>query len=457
MESQSINTRLNKFSWALAAILFLPLLFTKGMFFDGLTYASIARNLELGLGTWFEPHYTLGLHNTFYEHPPLSFIMHSVLYRLFGDHFWVDRLYPYIFYGISVLIIRRLWALHVPAAHRAWIPQLMFTLTPTVIWVHQHNMLEAPLGALTLITVWLMVEGSMRGKHWWSAIAAITLIAAAHIKGPVGLFPLITLPLIAVLYPEYRKNAFVGLTVFSITSGFVISLLVFYLPGYENNIMQYLDQQVLATLSGARGQSGSVLGSLWTLTKQLWVPVALFIVFRIKGGKEFQFNKHVLFFFTIALSATVPFLFLDKQHHYYFAPSMVYWMFAFAVLYQQHPWPWSFKRKKLTARMAYINMLLWVVAVVLALVYSKGVAQDRWLYKDLDAIAEVTGENVQIYAPDHMTDWRAQAYAQRYFRMSFMNNPDGCDYSILESDHKTVQGLVELRGDWILTKKAGTH
>ena len=34
--SHIINYRLKQFSWAVAAVLLLPLLFTQGMFFDGL-------------------------------------------------------------------------------------------------------------------------------------------------------------------------------------------------------------------------------------------------------------------------------------------------------------------------------------------------------------------------------------------------------------------------------------
>ena len=100
--SHIINYRLNQFSWAIAALLLLPLLFTKGMFFDGLTYASIARNINEGVGTLWVPSYTPTIHPEFYEHPPFSFGLHSIFYRLFGDEPWVDRIYPYTMYGLSV-------------------------------------------------------------------------------------------------------------------------------------------------------------------------------------------------------------------------------------------------------------------------------------------------------------------------------------------------------------------
>ena len=145
--SHIINYRLNQFSWAVAAVLLLPLLFTQGMFFDGLTFAAIARNLNEGVGQFWSPQYTPFVHPEYYEHPPFSFAIHSIYYRLFGDQPWVDRFYAYTLYGLSILMIRRIWALLIPSGHRGWIPQLLWTLTPTVLWVHQNNLLEAPLNA----------------------------------------------------------------------------------------------------------------------------------------------------------------------------------------------------------------------------------------------------------------------------------------------------------------------
>ena len=48
--------------WLLLIGLFLILvsksLLTEGMFFDGVTYASISRNMAEGQGTFWNPHYT---------------------------------------------------------------------------------------------------------------------------------------------------------------------------------------------------------------------------------------------------------------------------------------------------------------------------------------------------------------------------------------------------------------
>ena len=54
--------------------LFLPRIVTEGQFVDGLTYASVSRNLAEGYGTWWQPWGSVWFgQQIFYEHPPLLF------------------------------------------------------------------------------------------------------------------------------------------------------------------------------------------------------------------------------------------------------------------------------------------------------------------------------------------------------------------------------------------------
>ena len=50
-----------------------PRLAHRGMFVDGVTYASIARNLAEGRGTFWTPSYTATIYPQFHDHPPLGF------------------------------------------------------------------------------------------------------------------------------------------------------------------------------------------------------------------------------------------------------------------------------------------------------------------------------------------------------------------------------------------------
>jgi len=87
----------------------LPRLAHRGMFLDGLTYASIARNLAEGRGRFWEPSYTATIYPVFHEHPPLGFWLESLYFRAFGDHWWVERLYCATAAVAIALLVARIW------------------------------------------------------------------------------------------------------------------------------------------------------------------------------------------------------------------------------------------------------------------------------------------------------------------------------------------------------------
>lgn len=414
--SHIINYRLNQFSWALAAVLLLPLLFTQGMFFDGLTFSTIARNLNEGIGQFWSPQYTPFVHPEYYEHPPFSFAIHSVYYRLFGDQPWVDRFYAYTLYGLSILIIRRIWALLIPSGHRSWIPQLLWTLTPTVLWVHQNNILEAPLNAAALAVVWLLIEGTWKKNYFWSALAGILFFIALGIKGPVALFPLIVLPLVAVLYKEYRTNALISAIVMILSSSILFTYFYTYVPDFAKFFEGYLNQQLLPSLRGLRGAESSVLLSLLELAKQLLLPTIVLIILAWRRGGKYPLRRESILMFIVAICATVPFLFLHRQEHYYFMPSMAYWMLAFGMLYEQAPWPWGINRKRWVNYISLSNLTLWIVAIILTLYFSKSPSRDKHTIKAYHNMA--SDFKLQVVQVRDLNDfWKDNAIASRYNKL----------------------------------------
>jgi 4-amino-4-deoxy-L-arabinose transferase-like glycosyltransferase len=73
------------FSVSVYLICTLPRLLSYGMFRDGLTYSSIARNMAEGVGAFWSPYYTATLYPQFYEHPPFAFWLQSLAFRVFGE------------------------------------------------------------------------------------------------------------------------------------------------------------------------------------------------------------------------------------------------------------------------------------------------------------------------------------------------------------------------------------
>ena len=93
---------------ALAAAI-VPRLAQRGMFVDGVTYASIARNLSEGRGSFWSPSYTATVYPQFHEHPPFGFWLQSWWFRVLGDHLFVERAYSLAAAIGTALLIALIW------------------------------------------------------------------------------------------------------------------------------------------------------------------------------------------------------------------------------------------------------------------------------------------------------------------------------------------------------------
>ena len=116
------------------------------MFHDGVTYATISRNLSIGLGQWWKPYYTATLHPEFYEHPPLVFVIQSFFFTLFGDHYLVEKFYSFTTMLLSLISVVCLWSYLTEEEDNfrryTWLPILLWLAMPRWQWAYQNNILE---------------------------------------------------------------------------------------------------------------------------------------------------------------------------------------------------------------------------------------------------------------------------------------------------------------------------
>jgi len=88
----------------------------------------------------------------------------------------------------------------------------------------------------------------MKKNYFWSILAGIVFFFSLGIKGPVSLFPLMTLPIMATLYAERRKAALVSMSVMIIVFSTIFSYFYLYQPAFESFFSTYLDRQLLPTI-----------------------------------------------------------------------------------------------------------------------------------------------------------------------------------------------------------------
>jgi 4-amino-4-deoxy-L-arabinose transferase-like glycosyltransferase len=312
--AQSDRSSLAITGWLLTAALIafriLPGLAQPGMFFDGVTYATISRNLAIGVGDLAHPCLVPG-DAGFYDSPPLGFLLESGFFRALGDHYWVEKLYSALTglttAALIVAIWRRLVGNRDELRRLSWLPVALWVAVPGWGWMYSNNMLENTLGLFAVLAVYAILRATAMSDgnestlarsasegerpvtripslarrasvFAWLFVGAAAIAAAVLSKGPVGLYPLAT-PLVA--YVTLRRQTLVRAVaenVALVALFFGIIWLVYLLPGAGAYYDKYLHGQVLAAMQGRREVVNSILGRfdiLWKVAQQVILPLAI--------------------------------------------------------------------------------------------------------------------------------------------------------------------------------------
>ena len=194
------------------------------------------------------------------------------------------------------------------------------------------------------------------------------------------------------------------------------------MPDFTKFFEGYVNKQLMPTLRGLREQAGSVSDSLWTIVKQFIIPIVVLSILVIRKKASYKMRRESVFFFIIGLCATLPFLFMDRQHHYYFMPALTYWILGFAILMEQNPWPWGIQRKKWVIRLKITNLSMWVLAIGLSLYFSKSPSRDKHAIKAMKVISiDYPESSIQVaHLP---SQWKWAAIAARYEKIQLCEAP----------------------------------
>ena len=437
-QTRSNNTPFWLFLIGLFLILVSKSLLTEGMFFDGVTYASISRNMAEGQGTFWNPHYTQTLYPEFRQHPPLALGMEALVFKVLGDHWWVEKAYSVLTFLLSGLFIALIWKRTTNNIRWAWLPLLFWLTMPLVTWSATNNLLENTMSVFVLLSVYLMIVSYQRNHKFWLFLSAVALLLAFLSKGFTGLFPLV-FPILYCAFDQKRKwiqgpiDSLILLVSLAIFAG--IMFLVF--PASWSYIKEYIQLQVInGGLHEATVSSRFYI--VFSLLLQLIVPLLMVITLVIlktknKDNKKiFEFPPDKVWFYIfliLGLLGVLPIMVSVKQRDFYMLAALPFFALACGHITIAEVNTLMLKitpnlRKWLTLGTSCILLL----GIVLNLVHIGKYGCDEALIEEVkNQIEKADGTKMIEIFPDEYTQWAKHAYYMRYGKISLsptdkMNN-----------------------------------
>lgn len=222
-------------------------LFSNGMFLDGLIYSTVSKNLADGLGTFWNPHFTVTCIPEFHGHPPLAIGIQSLFFRLLGESRYIDKLYSLLTVMITGFIILKIWK--VLGYKHGWFPLFIWIITPTVFWASYNNLLENTLTIFTSLSILFYLKNLKIKNYLLVFLSGFMLTLGFLTKGFVAFFPW-TFPFLLWLF--LRQKTFGKMVLDS--AGLVMStlapliILIFLFPVAHLSLQKYINDQVINSL-----------------------------------------------------------------------------------------------------------------------------------------------------------------------------------------------------------------
>lgn len=424
--------------WAIA----LPL-FQDGMFVDGILYATVARNLAIGYGTFWDPYVSQTFMQHFHEQPPLVFWLQSFFFRLDSETIYPERIYSLCVVLLSIFGIRHFWK-EISNQYAYW-PVLLFLAIPTIRWGAVNNILENSMLFFDLMAVFFFYKAMKYGNGIWSLLIAILFtFLASFSKGIQGLFPL-AVPLIYNLaYKDtiatrkvlmYSLFALIGISA-------IYSVLLLSNDALESYRM-YFEQRYTDFPKTKHANTDNRFKLLYHLIIELAIPFLLCLIVMLIGRRSNSFAQrtiftkdgNALFFLLIGLSASFPLMVTFEQRGFYLNTSMPYYALALACISQS--WLSVFHNKyadhqKIDVALKSLLIAGILVGVMTTVYFAGKPKRDADKLHDIHLVAKDIGIGGNVCTTHEWDDWSMRYYFTRYHKISITGISQDCPQILVQ-------------------------
>lgn len=402
-----------------------------GMFLDGTIYATLSRNLTMGLGTFWQPHLTNTLLPAFVEHPPLALGLEGILFRIFGDSRFVERFYSLLTIIITGMIIVSIWKMLLKKSSTGWLPLLFWISMPTVTWASVNNMLENTLIIFICLSVLFYIKSQKSNRIVFLSLAGLMLSSGFLTKGFVTFTPL-ALPFFSWLYSGNKKlSSMVSDTVIILISAVLPLIFLFLFTPAHEFFPRYIEIAFSKISTGVT--AGSRFYILYRLVMELLPAFGIILILMLYCWK----NKLSFFnigsslsaasvFFSLGLAGVLPILATMDQSAYFLLLSFPFFAISLGLTVNSSV-------ETLLERIDYnsngykLFKLFGVIAlsagIMLSVYFSGDINRDKNMLNDMRVMLVQLEENSTInILPEMYNEWSLHAYYGRYKNISL--DPD---------------------------------
>jgi len=310
-----------------------------GIHGDGLEYATVARNMADGLGTFWKPYLEDFIHPVFHEHPPLVFWIQSLFFRLFGDGPYLENFYGCLAGLITLACMAWFWQQVrrdvglSPIGN--WWPLLLMVPMPLFTYTLQTNRIVVTYIIFAILPTFAAYRSVTAPKHTvlFSLMSGVLIYLGFIAKGPVAFFSF-AVPAIAWLTLKSKLSRAALCTIVAMAAFTTVLFAVSYwFPDSKEFWKGFWNAQVMASLKSQRapGDTHWYLVERWAaeMAVPVFIAAVLMALTRVPL-REIQFNRQAWFFLLIGLASSLPFLTSMRQHNRYIFHSYPFYVLSLA-------------------------------------------------------------------------------------------------------------------------------
>lgn len=448
-----LNKRVTFWLLTIAAInlLIISQIVQDGMFMDGMLYTSVAKNLSEGIGTFWEPRFSEAAMFSFHEQPPLYFGLLAVFYKIFGTSMYVERLFVFTFFVLTLVYICKFWKNifidNPEIAKHTWLPVLFYCTIPVCFWAYANHVEEVVMCAFVLMAVYYAyVALFLNNKVILNLIiSGIFIFLASLTKGPQGLFPLVCPAFYWVITRNISLKKAVGFSFILVgIPTLIYATLILINHDVYTSFQQYFSNRFVKTFHNVYATTNNRFEILLRLFTELLpiLSIAVVIKFFTKNknfNRQSPKNKYKIWWLlAVGLSGSLPLAITTEQRGFYLVTALPYFTFAIsawlaptlsALLTKWNDNKISFKV------LSYSSAIILIVSVGFSFLQLGNFKRDKAVLTDIYKIGTIIPKG-EIVSESHKTwcEWSIQAYFVRYFSISLDEGKERHKYFIAEKN-----------------------